>query len=271
MVSHQPKECQKTQRLLNDFIAEELPSEASQEVSQHLESCPLCQQEMKLRQDLRLAIRQSWAKQPMPEGLADRIGRSAQPRSAWPSGVLLRLAAGLVLALAAFYLLTLFVPDSLPLLAVDHYHEAVQDHLRCPERLHPMMPSLPDEERFQGLHGLETVLRTALQEASLVSAHLCRFADIDFIHFVFKGPERTFSLVLEERGPRQRLADVEPSQQRNVGDISVRLMEREGTSVASYESKGYFVYLVLDEEDPQLSYSIAQALFPTVQDSLQTR
>lgn len=270
MVSHQPNECKKTLRSLNDFIAGELPAESSEEISQHLQSCPLCQQERRLREELRLAIRQSWDKQPMPAGLADRIGRSALPRSAWPWGVLLRLAAGLVLALAAFYMLTLFVPDSLPLLAVDHYDEAVQDHLRCPERLHPMMPSLPDEERFQGLKELETVLRSALQDASLVSAHLCRYADIDFIHFVFKGPERIFSLVLEEREPRQRLADVESSQERNVGDISIRLMERDGTSVTSFESKGYFIYMVLDEENLQVSYLLAQALFPSIDDSLQS-
>ncbi len=267
MVRHQPKECRKTQRLLNCFISGELSVESSQEILQHLEHCHICQEEQRLKEEIRDSIRASWASQPVPDGLRQRLRKSALPRPVKPTATYLRWAAGFVLAVAALYLVTLFAPSSLAVLAVNHYHEVVQDHLNCQESHNPSKASLPVTEE---LKVLETALEHAPGEATLLSAHLCHYGGIDFWHFVFKGPQHHFSIILEKRGFLERLDPVDSSRHASVGLIAVRLMEREGTSVACFQSRDYFVYLVLNEEDPRHSYELAKSLFPSIQDSLES-
>ncbi len=270
MVRHEPKGCRKTQRLLNDFISGELSVESSQEILQHLEDCQVCQQEQRLKEEIRHSIRQSWAKQPMPPGSQGRIRKSVLPRQMAPPATYLRWAAGFVVAVAALYLVTLFAPNSLAVLAVDHSQQVVQDHLRCPESRSPTKASLPDTLQAEELKALEAALLHVQGEAPLLSAHLCRYGGIDFIHFVFKSPQQHYSIILEERSLLERLDSADSSRQRKVGSIPVRLMERDGTSVACFQSRDYFVYLVLNEEDPQRSYDLAKNLFPAIQNSLET-
>lgn len=265
MASHLPQLCKSTWDLLEDFISGELPAESEHTVSRHLKDCPVCREERRCREEIRCSLRRSWMSQPVPAGLERRLRNTVLTKRSMPAVGYLRWAAAFALVAAALYLAALFVP--LPFLTVDHFHQVALNHLHCQEIEKPDPEDMPASMRAD-LKALDAAMRQVEADAPLVSAHLCAYKGIQFIHLVFMNAERKFSLLLEERGSLQRLAAFDPSREGNVGAIPVRFFETDGVSLAAFRSGRHFVYLVLDEENPQRCIDLARTLFPPLSDSL---
>ena len=62
----EPKDCRRTQELLDHFLAGELTVESNQEILHHLGHCSACQAEENSRLEARRLLVEGWNSQPVP-------------------------------------------------------------------------------------------------------------------------------------------------------------------------------------------------------------
>lgn len=267
MVRQPPEECRAVWDLLDDLNSGELQAQARGDVLRHLEECPDCQGERSRRREVRHRLRAAWLEQEVPAGLEMRLRDTVLQGGSKRSTVLLRWAAAVLLASVALYLAIRFLPFSAPLEMVDHFHQVALNHIHCRETEKPDPEKMPASMRAD-LKVLDAAMQQVQADAPLRSAHLCSYRGVNFIHLVYMDARHHYSVLLEEHSASQRLAAYEPSRQERLGGLGVRVAEIEGVSVAYYQGKRHFVYLVLGEADPQRCIDLARTLFPPISASL---
>lgn len=265
MESFRPRDCKNALQLLDDFIADELSVESNRALLMHFEACESCRREKEARELLRGEVQRRWQEQPVPRGMEDRLRQSLESRQSPRWHFAAGLAAAVILGAVALFLALPFGSNSS--VAVDHYFHAIEDHLRCDkaDESHALQTPISEEHRQQ----MELVLRDLPGDFHLHAAHLCKFEEVRFVHYRFKGSHgQSLSLILEARGQDERLAELAKSVRSNVEGVPVKVITREETSLLAFESDQHFVYLVLGDTDRERTLNIARNLLPSIKDSL---
>lgn len=258
-------ECHRIRRLLDDFLAQELSVESSQEILSHLETCEGCRNEKRVRQRLRAQLKDEWTAPVAPPGLKLRIERGIDsPLRQFSGASMLRIAAAAMVPLLAFLLYVAMSDDRddghrLTGRMVNHFHLAASDHQDCQgtpiEGKGVLQAALPELERL--LNGNEDPFRFAIVGD-------CYVADAHFIHYTFAGESgRKFSVFLEERKPDEGL----PPELflLHVSGTPVYGTQSERHSIVCLQGNDYYVYLVGDDFGEMEMRELAGKLAPSLQ------
>ena len=264
----EPKDCRRTQELLDHFLAGELTVESNQEILQHLDHCSACQAEEKSRLEARRLLVEGWNSQPVPPALEDQVvaGLEARTRVLPPA---LRRVAGLVLMAMSIGAFALFFPwmseNTGLLMAVDHYEEVAADHVNCSG--HPVPPSL-----VLPLDSVQARVEQAFRQVGggyhLIERRICRIGGSPVFHYFFQGENTGVSVVLEERSEQEHLALEGNETQRVLHGVTVSLIRSNSLTLASFETPRYFVYLVVGQADPEEVLQLADRVLPSIQAAL---
>ena len=258
------RDCQHTQKLLDHFLAGELSVETNQEILAHLEHCPDCRREEESRIQVRGLLKEAWATLPVPGDLEGRIIGDLVPQSKTWSGFL-RMAAGFfifVVALGVFIsLLSPLGRNSGVVMALDHYDEAIDDHVNCSGSVAARNAVLP-------LDSVEVEMEQSLSRADhpyqLTEKRLCRVDGVRFVHYVFRGRNQSMSLILEEKSEHRHVT-IGDAEEEAFDGLRVALLEvGESLGLVYAETPGYFVYLVSEEVEPERVLRLTQRILPSL-------
>ncbi len=211
--------CTMARRYLYAFADGELPVKENCEVLDHLKMCPECSRIASEQHELRIALRRSLNRVPVPEGLAERIRLSLESPAETPAPVgrgrvwrfIVPTAAAASLALAAttYWMIPRgdesapVAPIKLPERGDVAIQQIVKTHDACSEK-HAAhqggdLPTSPDalatalEKHFNGLLDI-TVPDFAADGYTLESANYCGFTKNSGAHMVYvskgKNPRR---------------------------------------------------------------------------------
>ena len=264
----EPRDCKRIQKLLDHFLAGELTVESNQEILQHLEHCSGCQAEEKSRLQARRLLVEGWNSVTAPSGLQAKVAGSLEPRTrVLPP--MLRKVAGLILMASGIGAVVLFLPwmseNTGLLMAVSHFEEVAADHVNCSGHPAPPTSVLPLESvqtRFEQVFGQMG------DRYRLIETRICRIGDFQVFHYFFQGDNRSVSVVLEERSDPQHLALNGDERQRALHGVTVSLIRSDSLTLAAFESPEYFVYLVVEQVDPEAVFQLADRVLPSIQAAL---
>ena len=211
--------CTMARRYLYAFADGELPVKENCEVLDHLKMCPGCSRIASEQHELRIALRRSLNRVPVPEGLAERIRSSlehpVESAAPQPRGRIWRLivptaaAASLALAATTYWMIPRgnepapVTPIKLPERGDVAIQQIVKTHEACCEKRAAHqgsnLPTQPTElaaaleKHFNGLLDI-TVPDFSAEGYSLESANYCGFTKNGGAHLVYvskgKNPRR---------------------------------------------------------------------------------
>ncbi|MFB3922194.1 MAG: anti-sigma factor [Terriglobia bacterium] len=275
----QSRECARIREQLDAYLSNELLVETTGEVLKHLEGCVACSRELEARMRVREALRKAVAKQLPPEHLAVSIRGSL--RKASRPFVSFWQAPSWTLALAGLAFIVIVGAAGQQWLKVRHGREAiarvltlgVTDHLQCAIREHnyPEAANPPDWLRQKlgpKYSGLLPVVEARLAGFQLLEAHICAVSGSPrkYVHFIARGRGTILSVILTKREgeslPSGRILVAGTS-----GDVDLYKARLEGMSVAGFESKEYFGFVVSDLGQEEL-VRLAGGLAPPLRDAL---
>jgi hypothetical protein len=266
--------CRDFRDVADSFLSQELLTETTHEILQHLDGCPSCRADIAARRQLRGALRAAFERAPdlqPPPGFAERLREgmrvaAADVRPREPlSRRWLMLAAGVILAAGvagAFFVARPAAP--VDLLARD----AIGDHWNCALKNRRVRTPVPLEEAAQRFDSAYRVLLkeppdeipTSSGPARVVDRHSCAFGARRFGHVVLDYRQHVVSLLVT--ADDERLGGVV-----RPADLTPRLHGRpvDGLSVASIRGARHTILLVCDLEQRELTQLSTTVAVPLVE------
>jgi len=267
-------ECRDVREMGDSFLAEELLTETNHEILRHLETCPMCRDELAARRRLRDALRRAFQHasdlDPRPEFMA-QLRASLQHEShhvparrgirfhAWwvvAATVLLALALGLAYRGRDWIAATATLARA-----------AVGDHRNCALQFRLAEQPISLEEAAQRYGAPYRVLEklppsdvtTAAGPAHVIERHSCVYGGRRFAHSVFEyRGERVSLLVTAAEGSSQLALPGEALPHvTSAGRI-------DGMTVVSFRASGQMVFFAGDVAQPDLmtlARAVAEPLY----------
>jgi anti-sigma factor RsiW len=246
--------CREVREVADSFLRDELLTEASHEVLEHLKTCASCRTEIDARRALRRSLQSAFDRapdlQPRPEFLdqlrADLRGAARGHRSWTFSHRWLAVAAGVVLAagLTAAVLTKRGTPSPSDVLAQD----AVGDHRNCALKFRLVRMPVPLEEAAQRFDRAFQLListppdsvTTSGGVARVVERHSCAYGTRRFGHVVLNYQGHVVSLLVPASGESDPISDTASAAPHLIGRST------NGLSVVSVNGSRHAVLLVSD-------------------------
>ncbi|HZS10234.1 MAG TPA: zf-HC2 domain-containing protein [Blastocatellia bacterium] len=275
------KSCERIRRYIDQYLSNELPPGACQEIRQHLEKCESCGGEFEALERVKRRLKEVVQSEPVPSDLQDKVRQQLRSSSSpqvnrW----LYAAAAALILTLggwtAARYWNArnaaggasgneIVVVQSLPEEALQILKVGSGDHLHCvfdagfKDRSYTLAEMT---EKMGPDHiGLVTVAQQHTpRDFKVMVAHRCRFDGRQFIHLILKNSEKLLSVILtrknEAESPLARQAA-------NPSAIALYPARLQNFEVTGFESGGYLAFVVSDlSRDENLL--VAENLAPAI-------
>ena len=260
--------CEKTRKLLDAYVSNELLVETSQDVVRHLDGCPACTAEVEARTQLRTRLRSAVKSQSVPPDLQVRIRQQihAKESTSWFALGWMRWvgAAAACLVVSAGLLLNRpyeKMPDVADRPAQTTYIQKVSssiaavlkvglgDHIHCSVfRKYPKNP--PQVEQMEEklgpeYKGLLPVVRTALPEGyRVILAHQCTYAGRKFVHLTMEKDGALLSLVIARKQEGETLEGL--SAAAKTGTVEIFQSAADRYQVAGFDAGNFFAYVVSD-------------------------
>ena len=276
--------CEKTRKLLDAYVSNELLVETSQDVVRHLEGCPACTAEAEARTLLRARLRSAVNAQSVPPELQARIRRQirASESKRWFASGWMRwglAAACLVISVGIWRNRSSeSMPDVADRPAQTSYIQKVSasvasvlkaglgDHIHCSVfRRYPQNPPrLEEMEHDLGpqYQGLLPVVRSALPgEYRVIMAHECTYAGRKFIHLTMEKDGRLLSLVIARKQQGETLEGL--SAAATAGSVQIFQSSADRYQVAGFDAGDFLAYVVSDLTGNS-NLEIASSLAPGV-------
>jgi len=277
--------CEKTLKLLDAYVSNELLVETNQDVIRHLAGCPACTAEVEARSQLRTRLRSAVKAQSVPPELQVRI---RQKMSASESKGLLfsgwmrwaAAAAACLVISASVWLNRPYakMPDIADRPAQNNYIQRVSasvaavlkvglgDHIHCSVfRKYPKNPPTVVEMKATlgpEYDGLLPVVRAALPSGyRVVMAHQCSYAGRKFIHLTMEKDGALLSLVIARKQEGETLEGL--SAAAKAGTVEIFQSSADRYQVAGFEAGKFFAYVVSDlksKENLQVTTGIAASV-----------
>jgi anti-sigma factor RsiW len=277
--------CEKTRKLLDAYVSNELLVETNQDVVRHLEGCPDCTTEVEARTLLRTRLRSAVQAQSVPPELPVRIRQQIQASEAspWFAAGRMRWAAAAAACLfisAGIWLNRPYekMPDIADRSAQNGYIQKISasvtavlkvglgDHIHCSVfRKYPQTP--PPVEQMEEKLGTEyqrllPVVRAALPDGyRVIMAHQCGYAGRKFVHLTMEKDGHLVSLVLARKQEGETLEGL--SAAAKTGAVEIFQASADRYQVAGFEAGNFFAYVVSDLKGSQ-NLEIASTLAPGV-------
>ena len=279
--------CEKTRKLLDAYVSNELLVETNQDVVRHLEGCPACTAEVEARALLRTRLRSAVNSQSVPPELQVRVRQRIQAAESkrWPTAGWMRwaapAAAAACLVLAAGVWLNRPY-EQMPAIAdrpaQTSYIQKVSasvaavlrvglgDHIHCSVfRKYPENPP-PVEQMEKDLgpqyQGLLPVVRAALPSGyRVVMGHECTYAGRKFIHLTMEKDGNLLSLVVARKQEGETLEGL--SAAARAGAVQIFQSAADRYQVAGFEAGNFFAYVVSDLKG-KANLEVASTLAPSV-------
>ncbi len=263
VVSFGDTPCEKTRRLLDSYLSNELMVETNHEVLRHLEGCPECAAELQTRARVRSHLKAAVQATSLPADLGSRILRTVRSRRP-PALERYMLVAAAVLLVCAGSLFVwgrgpgqeraLLRQASVRMAAV--LNVGLRDHLHCavfrryskrPEDVGHMNAQLGPQ--YAGLVPLvKAHLRVGYQ---ILQGHRCTAGGREYIHLILAGDGKLASVIVT----RKRLGESFN------GGVSQSGVDR--YQVVGFDTPEYLVYVVSDlpaQQNLQMAASLAPSL-----------
>lgn len=291
--------CEKTRRYMDAYISNELLVETTQDVLQHLDSCPECASELDARTRLRARLKSAVQSQAMPPELPARVRErirrhqsSAWFASGWfASGWFARewrryamaAAAVLVICAAGWFRLS-HTPfprlddraaqasyiQKISATAGQVFRPGIADHIHCAIfRRYPRNPPTIQEletslgDTYQGL--LPLVAPVVPEGYRVVLGHQCSFNGRHFVHLTMRNGSDVISLVITRKNEGESFHALSPSISTAGGPV---YQTASGPyQVAGFESAHYLAFVVSNLK-AKTNLQIAAALAPSVRQLL---
>jgi len=273
--------CEKTRKLLDAYVSNELLVETNQDVVRHLEGCPVCTAEVEARMLLRTRLRSAVKAQDVPPELQVRIRQQIQGSEAapWFAAGWMRWAAAAAACLlisAGIWLNRPYqkMPDIADRPAQNSYIQKVStslaavlkvglgDHIHCSVfRRYPQNP--PTVEQMEDMLGTEykgllPVVRAALPSGyRVIMSHQCTYAGRKFVHLTMEKDGHLVSLVLSRKQEGETLEGLSPAA--SAGAVEIFQASADRYQVAGFEAGNFFAYVVSDLKGSQ-NLNIASTL-----------
>ena len=279
------RQCERVRRQLDAYLSNELLVETTSEVLKHLESCESCSGELDSRARVREALRKAVVKQLPPEGLREAIHEHL--RQAQPGYFRGFRTTQWALALAAMALVAIVGAGGAQWLRLRRSRQlvasvlklGVEDHLHCAIKTHnyPDVANPPDRLREKlgpEYAALLSVVQEKLPDFQVLEAHICHVpgSPRKYVHFITRGQGTLLSVILTKRDG-ESLPAGSFLVAGTPGGVDLYQAKLEGTSVAGFEAKDYFGFVVSDlgqDETVQLAAALAPALRNTLSRSTRT-
>ena len=280
--------CEKTRKLLDAYVSNELLIETNQDVARHLAGCPACTSEVEARTQLRTRMRSAVKAQTVPPDLQVRIRQriGAAESKSWVFAGWTRwaVAAAACLAISTGVWLNRpyeKMPDradrpgqknyiqkiSTPLAAVlrvglgDHVHCAIYRKPPAPQPVEQMEADLGPEYK-----DLLPVVRDQIPAGfRIIMAHQCSFAGRKFVHFTMEKDGALLSLVIARKQEGETLEGL--SAAAKAGTVEIFQSRADRYQVAGFDAGNFFVYVVSDLRS-KANLEVAEQLAPAVQSFL---
>lgn len=282
MTVDRPKECQRIQGYLDDFLIRELATDDYQKVLNHLNRCSHCAEELATRQRvkglLKKAVQRDWVPLKLEEQLRQSIEQAAAPKrkavafgSPW-------LAAAAALMLAVLGVTAAWKWTRGP--HRDHAGEAaygqaslenivkvlaigVLDHIECALSWEFEEP-IPTEEEMSREVGpaygsLVFLVRDRAGKFRLAEAHQCEEGGRAYVHLLFRNNTQLLSLAITRKRGETFSGTVtagSPSIQPGVFSAQV-----DGQQAAGFETAEHLAFVVsalTPQENSQIASELAQ-------------
>jgi predicted anti-sigma-YlaC factor YlaD len=277
--------CERTRKVLDSYISNELLVETTHEVVRHLEGCPECSAEAEARSMLRGRLRNAARRESMPVELPAKIREAIRTEESrqhspwfawrWPAAA----TASLAFAAVAWFA---FLPEKLPSIgdrpAQNAYIQKIStrmatvlkvglgDHVHCAffRKKDKTVPSVAEMEKelgpsYQGL--LPAVASTIPEGYRIVMAHHCSYQKRQFVHLTLENGGNLMSLVIARKQDGESFAGLAPSATHD--GIPMYQSAAGRFQVAGFEAGQFFAYVVSDLKG-KANLEVASVLAPGV-------
>lgn len=263
-INFSSKQCERVRGQLDAYLSNELLVETTGEVLKHLEICADCSRELEGRMRVRNALRTAVEKNLPPEDLTARV--RARLRKTQPTHLFfLRSAPAWAMAAACMVLVVAgiagqqwlkyrsgkrMVASILKLAVSDHLHCAIKGH-NYPEVANP--PGQLRQKLGSRYAKILPVVEARLPGFQVLEAHICSVpgSPRKYVHFIARGQGTILSIILTRRDqeslPANRFLVAGSS-----GGVRLYDAKLEGMSVAGFETKDYFGFVVSNLGRPEM-------------------
>lgn len=280
VINFSSRKCEQVREQLDAYLSNELLVETTAEVLKHLKDCAACSLELESRMRVREALRRAAEKQPVPEHLSATVRsslRKTQPAIfsflQAPPAWALALAGLIFVALAGVGVQQWLAFRSGKQLIAGILRLGVSDHLHCAIHGHnyPEIPNSPDQLRQKlgpQYAGLLPVVEAKLSGFQVLEAHICTVPGNPrkYVHFIARGGGTIVSVILTRRGSAS-LPEGWFLVAGTSGGVQLYSAKLEGVSVAGFETRDYFGFVVSDLGQSEM-LQLAGALASPMRDAL---
>jgi anti-sigma factor (TIGR02949 family) len=282
--------CANTVRLLDSFLVNEVTTEEFARISQHLEACPSCVQELDARRRLRSRLRDAAKDQPVDPYLRTRVLANvrAQRRpsgwSTWQRQILafaavLVLCLGLGVAYSLGYLRLAAESEDSFIASLSRrvsvmMSVGLREHVHCSVfRKYPQNPRPLESVRRQLPEEYQPVIPMLTshvpKDFHVAIAHECGYGDRDVVHIGLKSRSKLMSLIITRKRAGDRFTTEHATAVLAAAGAPVYTAGAERFQIAALESREYLAYLVSDLSSDETA-RIMLALGPQVRSFLDT-
>lgn len=272
-------QCRDFREVIDSFLSDELLVETNHEVLRHLETCAECRNELTMRRELRIQLREavkSDAKFQMRDEFAVALKAKLKETSSRKNQSvfalrnptsLLAIAASLILfiSVSGIVLWQFFdktSPTDFVRLAEQMRHYAVGDHKNCAiqhglkeDPISLEKAAIKYDKAYKDID--KAVMKSfpnGKGEVELLGAHACIFEGQKFAHVVLRYQNKVVSVLVTGRGNK----DIAVNDTQAISCNSF-----EGYQISCFETKSHSVYIVSDLTE-QDNLTIARQLQTSV-------